>query len=242
MNNYQFCTDFVLNKYNSNPKVLDFGCGSGKLVEYMLLSNIDCYGCDLYYKGGTSENLPNEDLLKNQKILCMEDETIPFEDGSFDLIVSNQVFEHIPNIAKALKEISRVLKPDGMMLALFPDKSVWREGHSGIPFLHWFHQNSKYRIYYVLALHLLGLGYFRDKKTSLQYAHFWCEWLDNYTNYRSYAELVYEFNLHFNRITHIEHLWLNSRLGNILMPNYFKKIFTRKFAGLVIILDKLKLK
>ena len=239
MNNYQFCTDFILSNYDVHSiKVLDFGCGSGNLVEYMLLSNINCYGCDIYYEGGSSENLPHKDLLKNHKILCMESESIPFENSSFDLIVSNQVFEHIPNIEKALSEISRVLKPDGKVLALFPHKSVWREGHSGIPFLHWFHQNSKYRIYYALVLHKLGLGYFRDDKNSLQYAHYWCEWLDNYTYYRSYEELVYKFNLHFKRITHIEYLWFNSRLGNILIPNYFKKIFVQKFAGLALILEK----
>ena len=35
-----------------------------------------------------------------------------------------------------LAKISRVLKPGGMVLSLFPDKGVWREGHCGIPFLH----------------------------------------------------------------------------------------------------------
>ena len=34
-------------------------------------------------------------------------------------------------------KIHRVLKPGGTLLSLSPDKSVWHEGHCGVPFLHW---------------------------------------------------------------------------------------------------------
>ena len=47
-------------------------------------------------------------------------ENLSFLDGSLDLIVSNDVFEHVPNPAKAFAECARVLKPGGIMLATIP--------------------------------------------------------------------------------------------------------------------------
>lgn len=47
-------------------------------------------------------------------------EMLSFEDNEFDLIISNDVFEHVPNPDIAFKECSRVLKPGGEMLATIP--------------------------------------------------------------------------------------------------------------------------
>lgn len=43
-----------------------------------------------------------------------------FQSGSFDVLVSNDVLEHVPDLEKALAESFRVLKPGGWMLATFP--------------------------------------------------------------------------------------------------------------------------
>ena len=45
---------------------------------------------------------------------------LPFEDASFDWIISNHVLEHIEDEEKCLAEISRVLKPSGSALLTFP--------------------------------------------------------------------------------------------------------------------------
>ena len=38
----------------------------------------------------------------------------------FDAVVSNEVFEHIPDLPRGLSELARVLKPNGVLLATFP--------------------------------------------------------------------------------------------------------------------------
>lgn len=51
---------------------------------------------------------------------------LPFEDETFDLVVSHEVFEHIPDVAAALAEVRRVLKPGGLAyinIHLFPSIS-----------------------------------------------------------------------------------------------------------------------
>ena len=47
-------------------------------------------------------------------------ESLSFANGKFDLIVSNDVFEHVPHPEKAFKECFRVLKDNGTMIATFP--------------------------------------------------------------------------------------------------------------------------
>jgi SAM-dependent methyltransferase len=47
-------------------------------------------------------------------------ESLGFEDGELDLIVSNDVFEHVPNPEVAFLECARVLKAGGAMIATIP--------------------------------------------------------------------------------------------------------------------------
>lgn len=62
------------------------------------------------YAGGTIvKGVRHEDI-----------ENLSFVDGQLDLIVSNDVFEHVPNPAKAFSECARVLKSGGLMLMTIP--------------------------------------------------------------------------------------------------------------------------
>jgi ubiquinone/menaquinone biosynthesis C-methylase UbiE len=44
-------------------------------------------------------------------------QSIPYEDGRFDVVIANHMLYHVPDIARALREIQRVLKPDGKLYA-----------------------------------------------------------------------------------------------------------------------------
>lgn len=44
--------------------------------------------------------------------------TLP--DAAFDLVVCNEVFEHVPDLGSVLAEIARILRPGGVLLATFP--------------------------------------------------------------------------------------------------------------------------
>jgi SAM-dependent methyltransferase len=49
---------------------------------------------------------------------------LPFADGSFDVVVSFQVIEHIDDDARYLREISRVLKPSGVLYCTTPNRRL----------------------------------------------------------------------------------------------------------------------
>lgn len=56
--------------------------------------------------------------------------SLPFEDESFDLVTSTQVYEYVPNMATALAEVRRVLKPGGRVWILDTDwdSVTWATG------------------------------------------------------------------------------------------------------------------
>lgn len=126
MNTYEFCARWVANQVSGAARVLDYGCGAGRVVALLREAGINAFGCDVFYEGGDYSDV----IFPAAKpyVLRMEGERIPFEDASFDVVLSNQVFEHVPNLDAALSEISRVLKPGGVALNLFPDRSVCARG------------------------------------------------------------------------------------------------------------------
>jgi len=69
-----------------------------------------------------AENLDyhTADIAATNAMYHINIEEIPFEDGSFDIVVANHVLEHVDNDIKAMKEVFRVLKPDGWALLQVP--------------------------------------------------------------------------------------------------------------------------
>ncbi|HFD86281.1 MAG TPA: glycosyltransferase [Gammaproteobacteria bacterium] len=62
-----------------------------------------------YEGGSTVKGIRHEDV-----------EDLSFSDGSLDLVVSNDVFEHVPHPSRAFTECARVLRPGGVLLATIP--------------------------------------------------------------------------------------------------------------------------
>lgn len=153
------------------------------------------------------------------------------------MVLSNQVFEHVLDMEAVLTEIERVLKPGGIAINIFPDRSVWREGHCGIPFLHWFPKNFNARIYYAALLRGLGFGYFKKEKTIMNWSRDFCAWLDRWTYYRSLTEIHTHFDRIFWETRHAEEDWLHARFDCRFncIPKSFQRMIVRKMAGLVLI-------
>lgn len=236
MDNYQFAADWA-QRHRTGPatRVLDYGCGAGQIVRLLREQGLDAWGCDVYYEGGDSSSLVPVDL--RSFVRRMAGDAIPYDDASFDIVLSNQVFEHVPDIEAALVEIARVLKPGGVSLNLFPDRGVWREGHCGVPFLHWFPKNTKPRIYYAALLRSLGLGHFTRGKTIMGLSRDFCVWLDRWTYYRSLTEIHEHFGRAIGHTRHAEEDLLHARFDGRfdVMPRSLQRFIVRKMAGLVLV-------
>ncbi len=246
MNNYEYCANWVLERSRGNAhsvRVLDYGCGSGVIVADLRKRGIEAFGCDVFYEGGDSSKGIDAYLLDEGVIRKMERHVVPFESNSFDFVVTNQVMEHVDSLDRVLEEIHRVLKPGGLVLSLFPDKGVWREGHCGIAFLHWFPKNSHFRIYYATGLRMLGFGYHKGNKSALHWSRDFCAWLDKWTHYRTRREVREAYHKLFVEVVHVEDNWLRSRLNGRfalfrVLPAKLMRFIVWKLAGMVFVVRK----
>lgn len=110
--------------------ILDFGAGRNRFPEFgRHLNHISTL------KGRCKRVIgvdPDPVVLGNDTLdlaLVIEDDNrIPLEDNSVDLIFSYAVFEHLSNVEKIARELERVLKPGGWLCAWTPNK--W--GYVGI--------------------------------------------------------------------------------------------------------------
>jgi SAM-dependent methyltransferase len=193
--------------------ILDAGCGDGFLLAYLaknlplLLPGIafGMYGFDVHdhgvqyegFSGGSIEALTKEIPIVDWErritsISCSD--SWPYEDGFFDLIVSNQVIEHVNDHNIFLSEIYRTLKSEGYSIHLFPLKNCIFENHLKLPFVHKIN-NFDFLRSYVRGFSRLGLGKFRayNKKSAMlldEYVERHADYMHYFTNYISYNEIL----------------------------------------------------
>jgi len=247
--NYEYVLNFCAKHSKDHPEstILDFGCGKGEVVVSGLERGMKIFGADIFYNDYSRYAVQSAGLL-GINIREIKDGVIDFPDGFFDLVVSNQVFEHVEDLNGTLIEISRVLKPEGLMLCLFPSVDVWREGHCGIPFVHRFAKNSRFRYFYMLSIRKLGYGKFKGEKTPEKWAHDFLDWIDRYCFYRKRKEIFNTFRLKFS-ISLIEDDYIEERikttryrnLARIARLPVIRPIASetfRKLGGLVILAKK----
>jgi predicted SAM-dependent methyltransferase len=98
-------TDFFTSK--SKKKVLHFAPEQAFYKLFRNQKNIDYTTTDLFS--------PLADVKAD---IC----DLPFEDNSYDIIFCNHVLEHIPDDTKAMQELFRVLKPNGMAILQIPQE------------------------------------------------------------------------------------------------------------------------
>jgi len=122
INPFYFIRKQLVNKITQlapqlDGQLLDFGCGSKPYQT--LFSNVRNYiGVDIEDEGQHDH--------KNEEIDYYYDgKSIPFDNETFDSILTSEVLEHVPDVDETLKELTRVLKPNGKILITVP--FTWQE-------------------------------------------------------------------------------------------------------------------
>jgi ubiquinone/menaquinone biosynthesis C-methylase UbiE len=148
----------IIKKFKGHVKILDIGCGNGRLFHYLKGQRISYVGIDNNRKmlSLAKQKILNKDKAKFR---LAEMTRLPFPDHSFDLVCCIAALHHLPTPKlqlKALKEMRRVCKKNGFCII-----TVWnlwqpkykkfiqsKNHHAWIP---WGNKKSIQRFYYAFT-------------------------------------------------------------------------------------------
>lgn len=101
-------------RFKATGRVLDVGCGAGVFLEQMLRAGYDAYGVEPFGSLGEDNGLRDR-IYRGGLGSCS------FPAGSFDLVTLWHVLEHVPDPMDTLRQVRRLLKPDGVLLLEVPN-------------------------------------------------------------------------------------------------------------------------
>lgn len=111
--------EYLANRFgiNSDTTLLELGCGRCETLNAFSHIGLSAYGVDSSEKARTYASKSVSDVYVSD----LENETLPFDSEKFDVVFSKSVIEHISNPTHLMKEISRILKPNGLLIILTPE-------------------------------------------------------------------------------------------------------------------------
>lgn len=144
---------FIKDMVKPGDKILDFGCGNGRLAGFLKNNYKEYVGVDISqklvdiakqkYSSEKTEFIKIEPTFKRSDRVTKKESgrtslVFPFEDNYFDVIFSIAVFHHFPSkeyAQRIAKELHRVLKPGGKIVVTV--WNLWQKQYTR------FHQKSK---------------------------------------------------------------------------------------------------
>ncbi|MCP4143300.1 MAG: class I SAM-dependent methyltransferase [Chloroflexi bacterium] len=121
--NKQGWASWVFDTYQTLPnpaKVLELGSGSAFIwtsCPERIPAEWDLTLSDLSTGMLTAASKNTSGLSRSFSFREIDAQSIPFDDESFDIVIANHMLYHVPDRPKALREIRRVLKSDGVLIA-----------------------------------------------------------------------------------------------------------------------------
>jgi SAM-dependent methyltransferase/DNA-directed RNA polymerase subunit RPC12/RpoP len=107
-----------LEEFRPSEKILDLGCGSGSFPAQTEGRNV--IGVDVDWKPlANSQRFP---------CACADSHRLPFAGASFDLVIAHHSLEHFHDIPGTIREIRRVLRPQGRLFVSVPDGRSFSDG------------------------------------------------------------------------------------------------------------------
>lgn len=123
-----------LEKFPQPIRLLEVGTGSGGIAHYFGTHptlRCDVTAVDVVDQRGVTDGFD---------FRIVDSTTLPFPSGSFDVVLTNHVIEHVGSRdaqLQHLREVHRVMKPRGLGYLAVPNRWMLVEPHFRLPFLSW---------------------------------------------------------------------------------------------------------
>lgn len=103
--------------------ILEVGCGIGLYLEKLGQLSTNLHGLEYELSRGI------EAKKRIDRIVNGAGEALPFSNGTYDLVLSNEVIEHVQDDRQTVREMVRVLKPGGRLVLFCPNRWYPFETH-----------------------------------------------------------------------------------------------------------------
>jgi SAM-dependent methyltransferase len=112
--------------------ILENGCGVGMYVDHLQQFGGNVFGLEYEFER------VREAHRFTDRLICGAGEGLPYPDGTFDLVLSHEVLEHVRDDCRVIEEIVRTFMPGGQLVLFVPN--------CGYPFeTHGIHWRGKYK-------------------------------------------------------------------------------------------------
>jgi len=111
-------------------RVLDAGCGAGGYIAPLLALGADVRGIE--WDASKVARFGLENPREAGRVVQGDLAHMPYPSGSFDVVILNEVLEHVPDDAAACREVGRVLGTNGVAIIFSPNRLYPFETHGVI--------------------------------------------------------------------------------------------------------------
>ena len=116
----------------NNFTILDWGCGKCQVSYLLKKRNADVLSCDIetakHVDSAFGQYTPIAEFAKINVVPLKHEYILPFNNETFEVVLSFGVLEHVPNDKQSLVEINRILKPNGLFFCFWlPYKYSWKQ-------------------------------------------------------------------------------------------------------------------
>jgi SAM-dependent methyltransferase len=101
-----------------DSRILEVGCGGGALLSFLEGKGHAAVGVDISEE---AVRLASQ-LAPASRVLAADAGRLPFEDGSFDRLISHHLVEHLDDLPAALQDWRRVLAPQAIVAVCTPNR------------------------------------------------------------------------------------------------------------------------
>ncbi|MBW1894659.1 MAG: methyltransferase domain-containing protein [Deltaproteobacteria bacterium] len=264
-------------RFGDCVKILDAGCGGCNLIQNLherllkskTVNNFEIYGFDvndfkregnfldrpIHFLTNRYPEIPWQDRLK----LVGQNDKWPFENQYFEVVISDQVVEHLKNHLFFFSEMARVLSPTGFSLQSIPFREKVFDGHVSLPLAHKF-KSYDFIYNFIYLFSLLGFGKYKEvgKRKGItisEYSINQADYLVSKINYLSRKEFLslcksLDLKVSYNYSTQFVFKILRAKLTAYELFKYNKQgyrfldylisIFVKYFKSMPVFIEKTK--